>query len=189
MYLGVVTSYIYTLLYIAEKGIIIDSFYIDNTEFNNKISFLLDRLFEKYGKFIFISLFLGPSPLLSCRTSLTFFQAIIFSLKIPIITQSGIIFYQYASYDYIVVQNFSDSYLILNTVSQEEEKKSSLEVKNLCSKGFKCGLVARKGHVVFDDYNVLGFIIFPDQEKLALLSWFDFLSGNIKNVSDIRSFF
>ena len=187
VYLGVATSYIYTVFYVAHKGNIIFTQYIDNLEFNNKVSIILDLLVEEYGEFIFINLFQGPAPLLSCRTMLTFFQAVSFSLKIPIIAYEGVGFYVFPFYDFIFIQNFSDTYLGLNCSSMEEKKFLPEEIKNFIIKKHNIGLVARKGHMVpFDHFS---FILLPNIEQLALVAWNDFFQKKMTSLSHLKPFF
>lgn len=187
VYLGVATSYIYTIFYVAHRGKIVCTYYIDNLEFNNKISTILDTLISEYGEFIFINIFQGPAPLLSCRTMLTFFQAISFSLKIPIITHEGIDFYAFPFYDFVFIQNFSDTYLGLNCATREKNKFSSEEIKNFVIKKNKIGLVARRGHSLPFDY--FSVILFPNTEQLAFMAWNDFLKKKMINLFDLKPFF
>lgn len=186
LYLGVATSYIYTLVYVAREGQIISTYYMDNIEFNNKITTLINSLIEQYGNFLFINIFLGPAPLLSCRTTLTFFQAISFALSIPLVTQSGVSFYSYSCFDYIFIQNFTDSYLILNTKANAEEKVHSSQLSFYENSCYNIALVGRKGHACAF---ISATILFPNKELLALASWKDYLDNKFSDLLTIKPFF
>ena len=109
---GVITSFIYTVIYVAKNDIILEYQYIKNIYFQKDICAILDKILYLYN-IEFIGIFLGPAPLMSCRTSLIFIQGLYIALKIPIVLLSGNNTYKYKYYDTVIIQNFSGNYTVI----------------------------------------------------------------------------
>ncbi len=114
---GLITSFIYTVIYVAKNFTIIEYNYIKNISFQSDICGIFDVVFLQYP-ISFIAVFQGPAPLLSCRTSLIFIQGMYESLKIPTVLLSGNNFYKYNFFDIVIIQNFCGNYVLI-----EKKKK------------------------------------------------------------------
>lgn len=159
---GVITSFIYTTCYVAENRKIIEMKIFENIYFNAKITATLDNFFQKYQDPLFLTVFTGPAPLLSCRTTLIFFQGWTLTTKISLISVSGMYYYSYSDFDSIFIQNFSGKYFLLET----NQKIESINLENIKRENFitkKVGLVARKEHSIPLDHT---FILQPNIEKI-----------------------
>lgn len=187
MHCGVITSFIYTVVYIAKNDIIIDYYYFKNINFQKEITAIFDKYLEKYS-FSFLSIFLGPAPLMSLRASLIFMQGLYFSFKIPIVVLSGNSLYKSKLYDIIIIQNFCGNYLLIEKRNKNKfNTLLEIEEKNYLNK--KIALVAREGHNIVINNNYVS-LLFPNIENFALLAYKKYQSKKyIKDFTDIVPFF
>ena len=165
---GVITSFIYTVIYVAQDDIILEYEYIKNIYFQKEISNKLDIILQKYN-IKYFAVFLGPAPLMSCRTTLIFMQGLYIALNIPIILLSGNNIYKYKCYDVIIIQNFCGNYLLI-----EKGKKNTisnlLELEKNNYKEKRVALVSREGHNININVNY-AVLLFPNIENLAQLAY------------------
>jgi hypothetical protein len=164
IFLCVVTSYVYTELYVVNDAVILERIYFKNIDFQSNIVSYVNDFFERY-QIQFISLFTGPAPLISCRVSLLFFQALLFVKNIPYVVLSGFSLYRYDYCDVVIVQNFSGKYVVL----EKNTKMKELTIQELKNTNF-CDLlvsvVSRENHILEIDRNN-ATILFPNQELIV----------------------
>lgn len=184
---GVITSFIYTVIYVAKDNIILEYEYIKNIYFQKEISHKLDGVLQKYS-ISYFAVFLGPAPLMSCRATLIFMQGLYIALKIPIVLLSGNNAYKYKYYDIIIIQNFCGNYLLIEK-GQKNTVCDLLDLEKKNYKGKRVALVSREGHVI--NINVdYGVLLFPNIENLAQLAYEKYKNNKcIKKFNQIVPFF
>jgi hypothetical protein len=186
-HLGIITSFIYTVVYIAKDNIIVEWNYIKNIYFQKEICNILDMIFEKYN-ISFAGLFLGPAPLMSCRTTLIFMQGLYIALKIPIVLLSGNNHYKYKSIDIVIIQNFCGNYLVMEA-GKKQKKVTLLEIESRDYFNKKVGLVSREGHSININSNYIS-VLFPNIENLIKEAFKKYKNNKvIKTFSQIVPFF
>jgi tRNA A37 threonylcarbamoyladenosine modification protein TsaB len=184
---GIVTSFVYTVIYIAENNFLIEYKYIKNIDFQKDITFILSFFFQKYQNINFISVFLGPAPLLSCRTTLIFIKGLKIVLDIKIIITSGNNLFKYSFLDIVIIQNFCGKYTLLEK-NKINKTISLLELEKYDYKNKKIGLVAREYHAISINNNYIT-IIFPNINLIIKKSYVKYNKKNwIKNLSQLTPF-
>lgn len=186
-HLGIITSFIYTVIYVAKDNKIVEWNYIKNIYFQKEICNILDIIFDKYN-IIFVGLFLGPAPLMSCRTTLIFMQGVYIALKIPIVLLSGNNHYKYKSIDIVIIQNFCGNYLLMEH-NKKQKTVTLLEIENIDYSNKKVGLVSREGHTININSNYTS-LLFPNIENLIKEALKKYHNNKvIKTFSQIVPFF
>ena len=185
-HLGVVTSYVYTFFYVAdESNALLEEIVIENVSFNNNVTEIIDSFLKCYFSFRSLTLFLGPAPLVSCRTTLIFFQIFAYIKAIPLIAISGGSYYFYNDYDVILIQNFAGIYSVIDkegaarTISSENELIQETNNKRV-------GLVGKKGHEIFAHH---AFILIPNIEKIIICSRIKYINKEFTAPDNITCFF
>lgn len=183
---GVITSFIYTVIYVAKNNIIIEYEYIKNIYFQKEITRKMDYVLEKYT-ISFIEVFLGPAPLMSCRSTLIFIQGLFIVLKIPIVLLSGNNAYKYKWCDVVIIQNFSGNYILIER-GMKNKSATLLEIEKNDYSNKKVALVAREGHNININTGYI-VLLFPDIKALAILAYKKYTNNKcIKKVSEIVPF-
>jgi hypothetical protein len=185
IFLCVVTSFIYTEIYIIEDNFFGERIFFKNKEFQSSVIKLLDYFFNTY-EISFVALFLGPAPLISCRATLIFFQAFFLLKKIPIITVKGKELYNYKAFDAVFIQRFSGRYICIDNKLKKTTVVTSLQEADLSD--YFVGLVAREFHSL-PDFISYSHILFPNREALKGLAFKKYKAGKVvKKVSQISPF-
>ncbi len=185
--LGVVTSFIYTVVYIAKNNVILDYEYVKNIDFQKEICSVFDVFFNKYD-ISFIGLFLGPAPLMSCRSTLIFMQGFYISLNIPIVLLKGYNNYRYKFFDNIIIQNFCGNYVLLGR-GMKKQIINILELEKINFTDKKVALVCREGHSI-NIGMLYSVILFPNIDNLSKLFYKKYQNNKfLKKFSDIVPFF
>lgn len=184
---GIITSYIYTVIYVSSGKDFYYFEFIKNNEFHYCIFSLLDDILNNF-KIDFFVVFAGPAPLLSCRSTLTLMQAIFISKNIDIVLLQGYEFYKYDEFDCIIIQNFSGQYTLIekNKIESNTFSKKDIENKDFFNK--KIGLVSRENHSIktIPFYN---YILYPNIKKILQVSNYKYqLKKIITKVIDIRPY-
>lgn len=177
VYFGIITSFIYTIFFAAKKDTIIEYKIIMNTEFNREITVIIDFFLQNYGKPLFLSIFSGPAPLLSCRTTLSFCKGWLMASYLPFTVLQGSSYFYFDFFDLILLQNFSGTYLLY---SNTEEKIITLEDITNNKDTFnqkKIGLVARQGHEIHD--LLYTTIVYPNINKIAQNSYKNYIKQKL----------
>jgi hypothetical protein len=186
-HLGVVTSFIYTVIYVAKNNIIVECEYIKNISFQKEICDKLDVVFAKYT-IDFISLFTGPAPLMSCRTTLIFMQATCIALNMPIVLLSGNNYYRYKYCDVVIIQNFCGNYVLIEN-NKKQEKTTLLEIEKKDYSNKIVGLVSREGHNIIINSNYI-VLLFPNLDNIVKDAYKKYQNNRlIKKFNQIVPFF
>lgn len=167
--LCVVTSFVYTECYISSEESIIELIFFKNIEFQEKIADVIYYFFEKYININFVSLFLGPAPLISCRTTLIFFQGLLYLKNIPCVLCSGYSLYKYSHYDSIIIQNFSTKYMLFHQ-NETMQEVSINDLENINFSNLRVGVVCRENHFL-DISEKQSIILFPNQSTIVKKSF------------------
>jgi hypothetical protein len=171
--IGIVPSYLYTVIYISLNGKIIDFTFFKNIEFASKITFELDFLLKDFSTndLSYLSIFTGPSTLMTYRTAHAFLKGISDSLNIPIILLDGVLYY---SKDTIIslVSIFSEKYILL-----ENKKEFLLNENEILNLDLKNIFIATNNILKMNNNkNISGFILFPNLENISIDSYNKFLN-------------
>lgn len=183
---GVVTSYIYTFIYLYKDSVMVYSWYIKNNEFHKKFYTIFEKIIRK-EKIDFFNVFLGPAPLLSSRTTLIAMQAFFIAKKISIVVTKGYEYYKHPDFQIIIIQNFAGFYtLIENNVMQESLLLSDIESRQFTDK--KIALVSRENHEIKIGFSY-SYLLFPFLKKIIQDGESKFRRGSIiKKIQEIRFF-
>jgi hypothetical protein len=184
---GVVTTFVYTLIYIAKEDEIIEYQYIKNIFFQKEITDILDFFLHKYNDIAFFSIFLGPAPLLSCRTTLVFMKGLSLVVSLPIVVIRGNNFFKYSYFDSVIIQNFCGMYLLIEK-NKKNKLMTILEMEQYNYKNKRIGLVSREGHSIkINEHYVT--ILFPNINSIIKKSYKKFQEGKtIKSINEIKPF-
>lgn len=169
----IATSYIYTVIAIySEDGNQEDVVFIKNIEFQKNICHILDIFQIKYN-IKFYTIFNGPAPLLSLRTTLSFIKGMMIfdqaygsENKKKIVLVGGYTCYWYTEYDMVVIQNFSGKMTLLYSDTSYEVIMQSDFTKKVSSLR-RVGLVARENASFLPCNYYVGCILFPSLSFLS----------------------
>lgn len=183
---GVVTSYIYTFIYVHKNGVISYSWYIKNNEFHKSFYTIFEKIIYE-EKIDFFNVFLGPAPLLSSRTTLIAMQAFFIAKKISVVVTKGYEYYKHPDFQIIIIQNFAGFYtLIENNMMQESLLLSDIEARQFENK--KIALVSRENHEIKIGVSY-SYLLFPFLKKIIRDGEFKFRRGSIvKKAQEIKFF-
>lgn len=173
---GVVTSYIYTFIYVYKDSAMVYSSYIKNNEFHKKFYTIFEKIIQE-EKIDFFNVFLGPAPLLSSRTTLIAMQAFFLAKKISIVVTKGYEYYKHPDFQIIIIQNFGGFYtLIENNVMQESLLLSDIESRQFGNKNI--ALVSRENHEIKIGVSY-SYLLFPFVKKIIQDGESKFRRGSI----------
>lgn len=182
----IATSYIYTYItVITSEEIVLYSKLIKNIEFQKIITTILDTIKNNF-KIEFYTIFTGPAPLLSLRATLSFIKGfMLVSLQknnLKFILVGGNECYWDATYDIIIIQNFSHKFTVLYSENHYEEYNQN-ELFEIVNKYKKIGLVVRDNFKIkFHSYT--GIILHPNISYLFHQGIYKYKSSKWINTVD-----